>query len=218
MDYRSLLTIPLAALALSASSAETLRLPAGWQGHGTPGLAASHAYGVAADTEGQASRALTVQALGQRQPSELGAVWQTVTGYSGKRVRLSAQVKANGVDGWAGLVVREGFLPIFMLAGHPEEQPPSVEVAAPGCKDWCAVSVVADIPADSFGAATVGLALIGNGQVWARDFKLEVVGREVPLTAQRFAAQQTDALRDQFHRSLQARAAQVTPPQNLALH
>ena len=24
-------------------------------------------------------------------------------------------VKANGVDGWAGLVVREGFLPIFML-------------------------------------------------------------------------------------------------------
>ena len=218
MDTRSLFAIPLAVLALSASSADTLRLPAGWQGHGTPGQAASHAYGVAPDTEGQASRALTVQALGPRQTGELGAVWQTVTGYSGKRVRLSAQVKSTGVDGWAGLVVREGFLPLFMLAGHPEELPPSVEVGAPGCQDWCAVSVVADIPADSFGAATVGLALIGNGQVWARDFKLEVVGREVPLTTQRFAAAQTDALREHFRRSLQDRATQVTPPQNLALH
>lgn len=217
MDYRSLLVIPIAVLALGASSAEPLRLPNGWQGGAslTWPASATYAYGVAPDTEQQASRALTVQSLGRRQPTELGAVWQNVLGYAGKRVRFTAEVKATGTDGWAGLVVREGFLPLYLLATDAEAPEPGVGAAA--CPDWCAVSVVADIPADSMGYATVGLALIGNGQVWARGFKLEAVGTDTPLTATRFAPAQAAALREQIARVQREQAARPTPPSNLAL-
>lgn len=229
MDYRSLLAIPLAALALGASSAETWRLPSGWQAGSSFTWPAGRTYqwGVAPDTDGPAdaagaagARALSVQSVGQRHARELGAVWQSVTGYAGKRVRFTAQVKARGADTWAGLVLREGFLPPYVLPADPAEAAPAADAGAPACPDWCEVSVVADIPSDRYGAVTVGLALIGNGQVWARGFKLEVVGAETPVTPQRFAAAQTDALRDDIVRQRQAQAAPVakpTPPQNLAL-
>lgn len=219
MDYRSLLAIPIATLALSASSADTLRLPNGWQGGAslTWPASATYAYGVAPDSEHQASRALTVQALGRRQPTELGAVWQSMVGYTGKRVRFTAEVKAAGTDGWAGLVVRDGFLPLYLLPVGSDEPEPATQAGAPACPDWCEVSVVADIPADGLGAATVGLALLGNGQVWARGFRLEVVGPDTPLTTHRFAAAQTAATREQIARTRQAQASQPTPPDNLAL-
>ncbi|MBL8277300.1 MAG: hypothetical protein JNL93_11415 [Pelomonas sp.] len=219
MDYRSLLAIPLATLALSASSAEALRMPSGWLGGHSFGWPANrlYAYGVAPESEQQPQRALTVQAIGKRQASDLGAISQTLMGYAGQRVRFSAQVKATGVDTWAGLVVREGYLPLFLLAVDPDEAAPSTEVGTAACPDWCRVSVVADIPAGSQGSATVGLALLGNGQVWARDFKVEVVGIDVPLTQHGFAAAQTEALRAQLRQSLQARAVRATPPQNLGL-
>lgn len=217
MDYRSLLVIPIAALALSASSADTLRLPGGWQGGAslTWPTSPTYAWGVAPDTERQAARALTVQSLGHRQATELGAVWQNVLGYAGKRVRFTAEVKATGTDGWAGLVVREGFLPLYLLATDAEAAEPGFGV--PACADWCPVSVVADMPADGMGYATIGLALIGNGQVWARGFKLEAVGTDTPLTTTRFAPAQAAALREQIARFQRERAARPTPPSNLAL-
>lgn len=219
MDYRSLFAIPIAVLALSASSAEPLRLPTGWQGGASLTLPASatYAYGVAPTTEQQAARALTVQSLGRRQPTELGAVWQSVVGYTGKRVRFTAEVKATGADGWAGLVVRDGFLPLYLLPTSADEPEPAAQAGAAACPDWCEVSVVADIPADGMGAATVGLALLGNGQVWARGFRLEVVGTDTPLTTHRFAAAQTAALRELIGRNQRAQAGQPTPPGNLAL-
>lgn len=219
MDYRSLLVIPLAALALSASSADSLRMPGGWQGGGSFSwpTGPTYAWGVAPDSEQQAQRALTVRSLDRRQGTDLGAVWQSVVGYSGKRVRFTAEVKAAGTDGWAGLVVRDGFLPLFLLAVSPGEPEPATAAAAPACPDWCTVSVVADIPADDLGAATVGLALIGNGQAWARGLRLEVVGNDTPVTTQRFAVAPTAALREQIARSQQSQASQPRPPANLAL-
>jgi hypothetical protein len=68
------------------------------------------------------------------------------------------------------------------------------------------------------GAATVGLALLGNGQVWARGFKLEVVGPEVPLSTHRFAAAATAKLRADVASRLAAEAATPKPPKNLGLH
>lgn len=218
MDYRSLFAIPIAALALSASSAEPLRMPQGWQGGGsfTWPAGPTYAWGVAPDSEQQAQRALTVRSLGRRQGTDLGAVWQSAVGYTGKRVRFTAEVKATGTDGWAGLVVRDGFLPLYILPASPGETEPATSAAAPACPDWCTVSVVADITANEVGA-TVGLALIGNGQAWARGFKLEVVGSDTPVTTQRFAAVQTASLREQIARNQQSQASQPRPPANLAL-
>lgn len=219
MDYRVLLTVPLAAVAITASGADALRQPAGWMAGASFAWpqGATHEAGVAPETEASGQRALTVKAIGTRSAHEIGSISQYAMGHAGKRVRFSAQVKASGVDGWAGLVVGNGFLPLWLQPGIPDADavPP---VGAAGCPQWCDVSVVADIPADSDGVANVGVALVGNGQVWARGFKLEVVGSDVPVTTQRFAAEAGEALRAMQHKAQQAmRAAPPTPPRNLAL-
>ena len=173
--------------------------------------------GVAPETEASGQRALTVKAIGTRAPHEIGSISQYAMGHAGKRVRFSAQVMATGVDGWAGLVVGSGFLPLWLQPGVPETDAAPPHGAA-ACPQWCDVSVVADIPADGEGVANVGVALVGNGQVWARGVKLEVVGRDVPLTTQRFAAEAGEAMRAMQQKAQQQmRAAQPTPPQNLAL-
>lgn len=220
MDYRCLIAVPLAALALSASSAESYRVPSGWQAGASSSWPASTTYllGVAPESDKPGERTLTVQSVGKRQASELGAVWQSVVGYSGKRVRVSAQVKAAGTDGWAGLVVRDSFLPLYLLPVHESGDVPRTSASAAACADWCTVSAVADIPSDGMGAATVGVALIGNGQVWARGLRLETVSADVPLTGAPFAAPQTAALRAQMEQKRLAQAAQPTPPTNLDLH
>lgn len=219
MDYRALLAAPLVAAAMNASSADTLRQPAGWMAGASYAWpqGATHEAGVAPETEATGQRALTVKAIGTRNAHEIGSISQYAMGYAGKRVRFSAQVKSAGVDGWAGLVVGNGFLPLWLQPGSPdvEATPP---VGAAGCPQWCDVSVVADIPAEGEGVANVGLALVGNGQVWARNVKIEAVGRDVPLTTQRFAVEAGQAMREMQRKAQEAmRAAQPTPPKNLAL-
>lgn len=224
MDYRALLTIPLAALALSASGAEKLRQPANWiagASYAWPS-GATHEAGVAPETETSGQRALTVRSIGQRAAHEVGSIGQSVLGYAGQRVRFTAQVKSAAADGWGGIVVASGFQPLFLLPAAPQfdEVPP---LGAAGCPDWCEVSVVADIPADDGnGAISVGLALVGSGQVWARGMKLETVGRDVPLTTQRFGVEAAAAFRTwqeaaqkQFRE--QVRNQPPSPPQNLSL-
>jgi len=222
MDYRSLFAVPLAALALSASGADKLRQPDGWlvqASYAWPqGL--THEGGVAPETERSGQRALTVKALGSRQPHEIGSVSQYVFGYAGRRIRLTAQVKTAGVDGWAGLVVSQGYTPLPYLPFSPAyaTTPP---VGAAGCTDWCEVSVVADIPAtpdsEAPGVANVGLALVGNGQAWARSLRVEAVGPDVPLTTEVFASKAAEVARAMTQQAQQMRAAQKTPPKNLAL-
>jgi len=220
MDYRSLLAVPLAALALTANSAGKLRVPDGWtviNGYHVPD-GETHEAGVAPETESSGQRALTVKSKGKQGSSEIGSISQSVTGYAGKRVRLTGQVKAAGIDGWGGLVVKSGF---GTLAGAPLERdfdkvPP---LGAAGCTDWCEVSVVAEYPADSAGAGvlTVGLALSGSGQVWARSLRLEVVGKDVPLTMLRFGMEKAIAARE-TSKIVQDRALSVppTPPKTLS--
>jgi hypothetical protein len=219
MDYRVLLAAPLAAVAVAASGAGTLRQPAGWMAGASfawPG-GATHEAGVAPETESLGQRALTVKAIGTRAAHEIGSIGQYAMGYAGRRVRFSAQVKVAGVDGWAGLVVGSGWLPLYLQPGSPDADAAPPHGAA-GCPAWCDVSVVADIPADGEGVADVGLALVGSGQVWARELKLEVVGRDVPLTTERFGADAGAARRALQQQAQQMlRAAPPRPPQNLSL-
>ncbi|CAM3718269.1 hypothetical protein [Roseateles saccharophilus] len=224
MDYRSLLAIPLAALALSASGADKLRQPSNWiagASYAWPS-GATHEAGVAPETETSGQRALTVRSIGKRAAHEAGSISQFVPGYAGKRVRFSAQVKSAAADGWGGIVVASSYQLLFLsyLAPEFDEVPP---LGAAGCPDWCDVSVVADIPADDgSGAISVGLALVGSGQVWARGVKLETVGEDVPLTTQRFGVEAAAAFRvwlgaaqKQFREQL--RNQPPSPPQNLSL-
>src|SRR5687768_2883996 len=102
MDYRALLAAPLAAVAMTASSADALRQPDGWFAGATYAFPAgpTHEAGVAPETEGSGQRALTVKAIGSRKLRDIGSIGQGIGGYAGKRVRFSAQVMASGTDGW----------------------------------------------------------------------------------------------------------------------
>lgn len=222
MDYRSLLAVPLAALALSASGADKLRQPEGWLAQASYAWpqGATHEAGVAPETELSGQRALTVRALDRRQPHEIGSISQYVFGYAGRRIRLTAQVKTAGVDGWAGLVVSQGYTPLPYL-GYSNTPGSNPALGASGCSDWCEVSVVADIPAgadsEAPGVANVGLALVGNGQAWARSLRVEAVGSDVPLTTEVFAANAAELARAGVQQSQLTRAALKTAPKNLAL-
>jgi len=219
MDYRALVTVPLATLALSFSGAETLRLPSGWNAGASFGEASvpTHEAGVAPETETSGLRALTVRSKGRRAAYETGSIGQSLLGHAGQRMRFSAQVKSAAMDGWGGIVVAQDFGQLHLAHMSPDvdAMPP---LGAAGCPDWCEVSVVADVPADGNGVISVGLVLVGSGQVWARDIRLETVGREVPLTTQRFGVDAAAAFRT--HREAeqkQARSKAPSPPQNLSL-
>ncbi|WP_457421153.1 hypothetical protein [Roseateles sp. P5_E7] len=223
MDYRTLLTVPLAALALSASGADTLRQPDGWASGASYRWpdGNTHEAGVAPESEASGQRALTVRSIGKGSISDIGGIGQFVQGYAGQRVRFTGQVKAAGVDGWGGLVVASGYKLLYLAHLDPDfDKTPPLGAAA--CPDWCEVSVVADIPADGPGAVSVGLALAGNGQVWARSVRLEKVGRDVPLSTQRFGVEAAVAARElheKVQQMLRARQQDTAPmqPQNLSL-
>jgi hypothetical protein len=95
--------------------------------------------------------------------------------YRGKRLRLSADVKAEAVADWAGLWLRvdgpSGTLGLDNMLGRPIR----------GTSDWTSYAIVLDVPRDSVGIA-FGILLAGAGQVWLDDVRFEVVGPDVPTT------------------------------------
>jgi hypothetical protein len=100
--------------------------------------------------------------------------------YLGKRVRLSAFVKAQMVTDWAGLWLRvdgpvEGNQPKILafdnMQGHPLK----------GTIDWTRVEIVLDVPTEAKDIA-FGILLSRDGQVWLDDLKFEVVPTSVPVS------------------------------------
>jgi hypothetical protein len=195
MDYRALLIAPLAALVLNAGAAD-MPMPEGWtaarfatlrdiptQGYNGEG------YEIGIDTAISGPLpSLTVRSIAaQRQEAaSVGHVYQTVTGYAGQRVRFSGQVRAVAASPWAGLYLGLGDNDVLMPAmqGAPGvENALPVGAAVPAADGaWRDVSVVLDVPADQ-PFLTLGVAQVGEGQVWVRGLKFEVVGAQVPPTA-----------------------------------
>jgi hypothetical protein len=97
--------------------------------------------------------------------------------YRGKRLRMSAYVKAKDVEGWSGLWMRvDGQEKSPLAFDNMQERP------IKGTKDWKQYEVVLDVPEDAF-SITFGILLAdGEGQVWVDDFKFEAVGKNVKTT------------------------------------
>lgn len=192
MDYRVLIIAPIAALVLSAS-ATTLRMPAHWMAHehamrATPDPqkpGGGYLIGLDPLPDPSGLARLTVRSIAplSTQAPSLGAAHQTAYGYAGQRVRLSGQVRAEGVQGWAGLYVGIGQFDLLsnLALGKPGVEQRLPKGAAAVSAGWQDVSIVLDVPADA-PAITLGLALAGEGQVWARALRFEVVGAQVPVT------------------------------------
>ena len=216
MDFRVLLAAPLAALVMTSSAAE-LRMPAGWQLEFTFSEKIYEA-GVDPTMDEPGRHSLLVQSVGSRDVTEIGGVTQNLPGYAGKRVRFSAQVKAAGTDTWAGLVLSDKTMSFVQLHFGDADAMAHLFGASANA-DWQAVSVVVDVPSDG-STITAGLALVGNGKVWARDLKLDVVGPDVPLSTSKIGLDMERVRQVQQQRFEAAQAAQAgreQPPQNLEL-
>jgi len=106
--------------------------------------------------------------------------------YAGKRIRMSAFVKTEGVSHWAGLWMRVDD------ANHPRNGYPSSlafdnmhdgikDRSIKGTSGWQNYSVVLDVPQEATGIY-IGVLLDGPGALWIAGTKVEVVGTEVPIT------------------------------------
>jgi hypothetical protein len=146
----------------------------------------------AAEEQGQ--RSLSIKSLVKLTPAgvNLAVVKQSAQGYAGKRLRFSGQIRSEGVSTWAGLYMEEddsikgGALSIlkFGIEGGEDTLPPSGAAGHAPHEAWQDVSVVVQVPA-TVNSVSLGLALVGEGKVWARKLHFEVVGPEVPLTSTR---------------------------------
>jgi hypothetical protein len=157
--------------------AQVRPLPDGWFKAGSrPG---DYDTGVEA-TSGRAGAAAFLKArpeatIGQ----DFGTIMQSFVGeaYRGKRLRLSAQIKATGVTGWAGLWMR--------VDGPPQGPPLAFDNMQgrpiKGSHDWTQHAIVLDVPAGT-SAIAFGVLLSGPGQVWIDDVRFETVGMDVPST------------------------------------
>ncbi len=114
--------------------------------------------------------------------------------YRGKRVRLTGYVKAQDVAEYAGLWLRvDG--PDMLVQGFDNMFDRPVKATA----DWTKCELVLDVPEDA-AAIVFGFMVVGKGQAWADDLKLETVDRDVPVTKEPPSRQEQEERRDQQKR------------------
>jgi hypothetical protein len=136
-------------------------------------------FGLAEETF-QGQRVASLRSIVQPAGS-FGAFCQTIAAedYRGRRIRLSAALKANDVTGgWGGLWLRiDGVRPDETLAIDTMEDRPLV-----GTTGWQQHALVLDVAA---AAATISFdaGLSGAGELLVSQLAFEEVGREVPVTA-----------------------------------
>jgi len=95
--------------------------------------------------------------------------------YVGKRFRLTAFVKTDGVQEWAGLWMRVDKGRESVAFDNMQDRP------IKGTSGWHQYEVVLDVPENASGIF-FGLLLRGSGTVWVKSVKVEPVGPEVPTT------------------------------------
>lgn len=124
----------------------------------------------------QGARAATIQA--NEAPEDFSTLMQQFKAdtYRGQRLRLSANVRAEAVEGWAGLWMRvDGPAGQFLAFDNMQRRP------LQGTLDWSQQSVVLDVP-EQGELISIGILLDGPGQVWMAGVGVEVVGPEVATT------------------------------------
>ncbi|MFF2019607.1 helix-turn-helix transcriptional regulator [Paenibacillus sp. NPDC058177] len=96
--------------------------------------------------------------------------------YLGKRLKLTAFVKAENIKDWAGLWMRVDGKGGEMLKFDNMQNRP-----IKGSSDWNQYQVVLDIPQEAQGIA-FGILLSGAGKAWSDEYRFEVVDAKTPTT------------------------------------
>jgi hypothetical protein len=161
-----------------ASSLFAGQLPDGWIRAGS----APNDYDMGLDTvvrhTGRASAYIEAKGEAKGKDSGFGTLMQMSSpgDFRSKRVRLSAFVKSEKVENWAGLWFRiDGEGRNTLGFDNMQDRP------IKGTTDWTKVSIVLDVPQEAK-ALAFGILLNGSGRVWMDDLKFEVVGTDVPVT------------------------------------
>jgi len=96
--------------------------------------------------------------------------------YRGKRVRMTADIKAEAVESWAGMWMRVDGAGGTMLSFDNMQGRP-----IKGSVDWQRYEIVLDVPKKSVHLA-FGVLLDGRGQVWIDNLAFEEVQKDVATT------------------------------------
>jgi hypothetical protein len=158
------------------ASAGTDPTPAGWIAAGS--APADYDFGLDEQVKRSGRSSGHVRAASPS-PGGFGTLMQTFEAgeLRGKRVRLSAFVKAEGVQGWAGVWMRvDGPEKGKSLAFDNMQRRP-----IKGTSDWTRYEVVLDVAPEATNIA-MGILLHGPGDVWMDDASVEVVDTSVPTT------------------------------------
>lgn len=108
--------------------------------------------------------------------------------YLGCRVRMSAYIKAEGVEGWAGMWMRvdDESPPAGVLSFDNMQNRPIT-----GTRDWEAYEIVLEVPREAQNIA-FGVLLAETGRVWVDDVIFEIVDSQVPATGLNFSENEVD--------------------------
>ncbi len=96
--------------------------------------------------------------------------------FLGKRVRFAAFVKAQDVEGWAGLWMRlDGRFSVTLKLDNMQNRP------IRGTSEWNLYSCVLDVPPETE-VINIGILLSGKGNVWMDNTSFQEVDHSVPVT------------------------------------
>jgi hypothetical protein len=216
MDLKALIAAPLVA-AVALVNPGAFEKPAQWSYSSSSQFGPKpYEIGVDPQVTYQGRRALSVRGSEKQGPVDMGIALQYAGGYRGQRVRFSAVVRVAAPDGWGGLLLQAG--PEALRHVNAASLPFGTGLR--GQAEWTPMSVVIDVPQDAR-MLSMGLILVGSGQVWASDLKFEVVDPATPLTKERVGVD-PQALAEAAQRRRAAQEKSLSdgsghPPANLQL-
>lgn len=171
---RRRLIITVAVMATLGSTSAAQSLSSGWFEAG------SHPADY--DTGLDRASAFTGNASGyvrsnKANPQGFGTYMQMfdATEYRGRRLRLSAYVKAEQVKSWAGLWMRIDRDKTPVAFDNMQNR------AIKDTQEWTQHAIVLDVDSQAT-AVAFGVLLAGPGAVWVDDIKFDIVGADVRVT------------------------------------
>ena len=168
-------TLLIAALWLTPQATAGDALPKGWMA----GNVTEYEAGIDREVFKEGKAGAYIRSIAAP-PGSFGTVMQTFSAenYLGKRVRMTAFVKADRIVGWAGLWMRvDGVGEENHALSFDNMQKRPVK----GTLGWKKYHIVLDVPNNSK-TITFGILLSGTGNAWLDEFKFEVVRKDVPVT------------------------------------
>ena len=174
---RRALFLLLLLLAASPVVAET-GAPRGWNIAGSK--PSNYEIGTAAVAGASGPQAAYIRARPGASQAEFVTLLQSVVAddYAGRRVRLTARLKAEDVEGlqlWMRVDDSRDQVSLYYMDGK----------AISGSRDWRDYQVVVDVPLDGRYLAYGFILMGGKGTAWADSFSLARVSRDVPVSALR---------------------------------